>query len=135
MFRVQQSPAFWATVEVQITPEEGGNPKKYTFDVRFPRLTAEEFKKLNEQVLKLGLVDDQVATALLTGEWKKFAYDPESEEAKAIVPGAWKGVVDVEDKPLELSAGNIERLLLNIGVGTCISTTFYKHAERALAKN
>lgn len=140
MFRVTQSPKFWSKIEVETMTEEELKPKTFHFEQQFPRMTSDELEAFTKHIVGQRLDDKDTAALLLLGTWKAVVYPVDGkvapdEEQKKIEPMRWRGVVDGEDQPLDLSAGNVAALLANVGVGTAISKKFFADIGRAAAKN
>lgn len=136
MFRVTQSPQFWSTIEAEVVPEEGGKRRKFEFDVYLPRMDSDELKKFGESIRKGTMEDNDVARHLLLGTWRSVVYPvseekPGNEEKAKPLVGKWRKVCDEKDQPLNLSDGNVDALLSNVGIGSLISRKFFADIGRA----
>lgn len=112
MFKLAMSPTFWATVEVEVTAEDG---KRQTvkFDLLYSRLSLEEGKALAGEM-----------------EGGNVEFD---DLARKIVKG-WRGVAGDDGAALEFSAENFDRML-NLGFAVPIVDTFRKNLPKAKGKN
>lgn len=136
MFRVTQSPQFWSNVEAEVIPEDGSTPRKFDFDVFFPRMNSEELKAFGAAIRKNVMEDNDVARHLLLGTWRSVVYPvseekPGNEEKAKPLVGKWRKVCDEKDQPLNLSDGNVDALLSNVGIGSLISRKFFADIGRA----
>lgn len=112
MFKVTQSPTFWAKVEVEVTAEDGRRTK-VDFDLQFKRLLQDEAIALGEAI--------QHGNGDLRGT------------CRDIVVG-WRRVAGDDGSTLDWSADNFD-LLLNLGFSKAIFDTFIDNLPQAKRKN
>jgi hypothetical protein len=112
MFKLSQSPTFWAAVEVEITAEKGGRTVA-KFDLQYKRLTQDEAVALGERLGTETTDARMIARELVTG---------------------WRGVADENDVAVEFSEAAFERLL-DLGFARPIIDAFTHNLPKAKQKN
>jgi hypothetical protein len=112
MFKLAQSPVFWATVETEITAEKGGRTLA-KFDLQYRRLTQDEAIALGARIEADNLDARVIARELVVG---------------------WRNIGDDEGNPIEFNASNFERLL-DYGFARSIVDTFTANLPKAKQKN
>jgi hypothetical protein len=113
MFKIAQTPTFWARVKGELPAEGGGQPLQVSFRMQFKRLTRTELNALTER-MKIEEKDDawfleQIATG-------------------------WDEVMGDDNEPLPYTPENLRRVLDVVFAATPLSA-FYDNLPKAKQKN
>lgn len=112
MFKLTQSPKFWAKVEIEVTAEDGRRTA-VDFDLEYKRLSHDEAVALGERIESGNGDVREIVREIVTG-WRRVAGD--------------------DGSTLDWSTENFETLL-NFGFAKAIFDTFTKNLPRARVKN
>ena len=120
MFRMTQSPKFWATVRSEVQAENG-NRQTVMFDMEFKRLSQSELRSFADRTAA-GVIasTDVVETAV---------------ERIMEVATNWRNVTDAEGGEVTFSREAVHQAVNEFGLGPAILAAFYESMPKAKAKN
>lgn len=114
MFRIDQSPTFWAPVRFEVQAATGNARQVQEFSAEFPRLSSDELEALGAQAAAGQLSDRQAAQRLLRG---------------------WADVGGADGQVLPFTAENMAAVLNVAGVATAVVAAFRAAQPRAALGN
>lgn len=112
MFKLNQSPAFWWPVKINV-PVDNGEFFKASFDAEFKRLPMSGIEQMQEDVLRGRLTDREAAKQLIVN---------------------WRGVED-DGQAVSFSTAALERLLEVPNMAACVAAAYAEAISGQKRKN
>lgn len=112
MFKLAQSPKFWATVKAEVQAEDGRRVE-VRFDVQYHRLALSRIKEITDEISANRSFDDELLREIVAD---------------------WRGIADEDGEPLAFNAERLQQLF-DAGFGPAVLAAFWAALPKARAKN